>query len=127
MRFFVPGVPDEEAEERYAELAAALGVRVAPPEERVESVTFTSDRDEVEATVGHRMRATQYPRTRSGRPDESRPPRRRTTGTTVVAIFAGSPYQLWREPGPSEWTNPILLTATSVRYFDPPEVTEKTE
>ena len=125
MRFFVPDVPDDQAEEHLTRLAAASGVRVPPPDQRVESITFENSGEEIEATVGRRLMITKWPTKRSGRPDPTKRPKRREDATTVLAILPGSPWHVWLKAGAGpEWANPVWATPDEhrVRYFDPPQV-----
>jgi hypothetical protein len=123
MQFFIPGTGNErDPEVLYSTLAAAAGCEPLPRNQRIYSIEFTHDGIDYLARVGERRHGTEWHKTRLGRPDDRRRPRRLPdSGGIVQAIFAGTPYVLWEVPGdwPSDWENPSLIgTPRSVTYFD---------
>ena len=64
MEFFIPGVPDNEAEHVYADLARLCGVPVPPLGERIQQITFTHDGEDWTAAVGQHLRGSRTERKR---------------------------------------------------------------
>ena len=118
MEFFVPGVPAEEAEQRYSLLAEQSGLPVPPLGERIQSITFHRDGVDWTATVGDRLEGSE--KAEGALLTRSDP-------ATVRAIFAGDPYMVMTDAEPfgtveSVWGNPFPAakhTISNITYFGP--------
>lgn len=125
MKFFIPGVEDDAAEDRYAECAKLCRVAVPAMGERIESITFVHHGETWTATVGETLKGEKVQtRQRNRRPVEIRTPLR--DGATVLAIFSGEPYKILTDAQPltslrSDWDNPFNMgqrEIRNVRRFD---------
>ena len=125
--FFVPGVEDDRAEARYAELAALAEADVAPLSERILSVRFARGAEEWTATVGETLsgqlaaRTDRRPARRSASP-RSAPTRSVSDPATVHAIFeVGDSYRVVTDARPvgriddSTWANPLAVPRHDAR------------
>ncbi|WP_433802212.1 hypothetical protein [Actinomycetospora sp. CA-084318] len=130
VEFFVPGAGPDDAEARYAELAALVGASPAAPADRVRSLRFTRGAEEWTATVGRPLTGRLAART------DRRPPRRSATSrsaptrdvadpATVRAVLAtGDGWAVVTDAAPvgpvddSTWDNPFHVPAHDVRGFE---------
>jgi hypothetical protein len=119
MKFYIPGVEDDAAEERYAECAMLCGVAVPAVGERIESITFVHHGETWTATVGETLKGERVQtRQRNRRSAEIRTPLR--DSATVLAIFSGEPYKILTDARPlttlsSQWANPFDMGQREIR------------
>lgn len=104
--FFIPDIPANEQEARYAELADFGHCPVPPVGERIFSVTFGHDGIEWTATVGRPMRGIkgEMKRVRGQRVWKETPV---SDATVIAAIFPGHPFVIFHTGGRSPWQNPF--------------------
>jgi hypothetical protein len=123
VEFFVPDVPSESAEQRYAELARWCHCAVPAPEDRVYSIGFGHNGEHWTATVGQQLRGERIHRRklRAGEYRETSEPL--SDPATVLAIFPGSPWMVVTNALPvtalvSWWANPFMAgVPKSVTHF----------
>lgn len=121
--FFIPFVEPEDMEEAYAELARAARCAPLPPGERIYSITFTNRGETWTATVGKQLTGEKIIR-KSGRGGATEHIQHLSDRATVLAIFPGIPWMVWRDAVPSAWENPFMAgEPKSVRRFGPPATT----
>src|SRR5689334_6459866 len=117
--FFIPDVPPEEQEARYAEMAAFAGLGPPPMAERVYSMRFRHDGIDWTATVGRPMRGVrgEMKRIRGQRVWKETPV---FDATVIAAIFPGHPYYVFHTGGRSPWQNPFMCGDVGgiVRFSD---------
>ena len=124
--FFIPGLDPEQAEAQWREMHDRSPIPVT--DQRVYRADCVHDGDDITATVGRCREHTRHYRKRSGRIDDSRRPRRFTTGNVVLAIFEGAVSSqsqptlvIWEQGPPSSWANPSMCgSGADVVYFDAP-------
>jgi hypothetical protein len=123
--FFLPRADDDEQAERlYDALAEFAGCEPAPPDQRVQAITFTHEGASWTAQVGEELsgrRTTQQ--LRRGELIE----RTETfpSTTRVLAIYPGTPFTVVTDAqpitgAPSEWANPFTAQPDQVTPFDRP-------
>ncbi|HTX08330.1 MAG TPA: hypothetical protein VME22_06945 [Solirubrobacteraceae bacterium] len=113
--FFVPDVPNDEAERTLATLAELAGSAVPPPDRRPYRATWMHDGQEWTAEVGKRLHGVQVHRTSRGHPGK-----RLNDGARVLAIFPGRVVTDARPVGqvPSAWANPFFTgECDKIEYF----------
>jgi hypothetical protein len=115
--FFVPRVDEDKQEERFALMAKTAGIAVPPVDERIYSITFTSNSETWLATVGEELRGS-VTRTQKSLGQKVERKALLSNGSTVMAIFAGNPYQVFHDNASRVWANPFLVgSPTSVARF----------
>lgn len=123
--FFVPNVPEDKAEDAFAELARFAGCSVPPPDERVWRIEWVHDGERWTAEVGKQMHGEKLPNPR--KKNQRTWPERVSDPATVRAIFPGVPFFVFTDKVPfgtarSKWENPFMAgRPTRVEYFTVPE------
>lgn len=123
MRFFVPQVPDVDADRAYARLAGLCGAPLPTETERVRAITFDRDAEHWRATVGEKLRGSKTIR-RSGSSSRLNVTARLSDSATVLAIFVGHRCWVVTDARPvgaavSAWANPLMAgEAKSVEFFE---------
>lgn len=116
--FFIPNVGPEAQEDRYQELAKAVGAAAADPTRRIYSMTWTHDRVVWTATVGEQLRGIATIERGRGR-NKTYQEVPRYSDDTVLAIFASVPFLIAHDGKSRYWNWPILAGEPSrVVYFD---------
>jgi len=124
MHFFIPNVPDADADRAYAKLAAMCNADLPPADERVRSMTFEHDSEHWRATVGEKLRGSKTVR-RGGRSGRLNVTARLSDAATVQAIFVGHPCWVVTDGRPvgtavSAWSSPFMAgEALTVEFFEP--------
>jgi hypothetical protein len=94
-----------------------LPIAVLPVDERIYSITFTSNGETWLATVGEELRGS-VTRTQKSLGQKVERKALLSNGSTVMAIFAGNPYQVFHDNASRVWANPFLVgSPTSVARF----------
>lgn len=115
--FFVPGVSANDQEQAYGELALACGCAPAPTGKRIRSITFRSNGETWTATVGEKLSGSATKLSRAGGQRVERTVAL-SNSSTVIAIFAGVPFQVWHDGASRVWSNPFLAgQPSSVTMF----------
>ena len=124
--FFVPAATAENQESVYAEFARRCSAPAPPLEQRIYSITFGHDGEVWTAAVGETLYGIRTKKTKSkGKTIERE--LAVSDPATVLAIFAGSPYQVVTNQGiggsvGSKWANPFLAgQPRSVQHFTTPK------
>ena len=115
--FFVPQVEADLMEECYQQIAGLFNVTAPPPADRIFSITWTHDSVEWTATVGQQLKG--FATITKGRGRDQRISRvARSTSDTVLAIFAGVPFQIAHDNHSRIWNMPIYAgsPSTVVRF-----------
>jgi hypothetical protein len=123
--FFLPRADDDEQAERlYDALAEFAGCEPAPPDQRVQAITFTHDGAAWTAQVGEELsgrRTTQQLR----RGELIERTETLSSTTRVLAVYPGNPFTVVTDAqpitgAPSEWANPFTAQPDQVTRFDRP-------
>jgi len=105
--FFIPLVSAADTENFYVQLAYAVGARPAPPDRRIYSIEFKSNKDQCRATIGNPLKMVSS----AGVAD----------GPLVLAIFPGVPYEIAiSSDAGGDWHNPIRVgNPKNIQLFRP--------
>jgi hypothetical protein len=118
MKMFIPGVADDDVEERYAEFARLCGALVPADGNRIESIVFTHNAERWTATVGQTLlgEKTQTRRRKGGAVEITSP---LSDPAKVLAIFPGDPYLILTDARPltplvSHRENPFMQSERAI-------------